>query len=154
MSSPSPKHIKKMIAQNKRAYYDYFIEESFEAGIVLTGTEVKSLRKGQASIAESHAEDIDGEFFLLGSHILEYSEANRFNHSPRRPRKLLLHAKEIRKLIGSIRKKGMTLVPISLYFTHKNLVKISLGLAKGKKQHDKRQALKEKEWQRNKQRLE
>ena len=154
MSETANKRVKRMIAQNKRAYYDYFIEETFEAGIVLTGTEVKSLRGGKASIAEAHAENIDGEIILLGAHILEYSEANRFNHYPRRPRKLLLHAKEIRRLIGAIRKKGMTLVPISLYFTHKNLAKLSLGLAKGKQKHDKRQALKEKEWQREKKDLE
>lgn len=143
-------NILKNITQNNRAHYDYFIEEVYEAGIVLTGTEVKSLRRGKVSITEAHADSINGEIFLLNSNIPEYTEANRYNHYPKRPRKLLLHAAQIRKLIGLIKRKGYTLVPITLFFNKKNRVKLSLGLGKGKKNHDKRAVIKEREWKRQK----
>ncbi|AEI88971.1 MAG: SsrA-binding protein SmpB [Candidatus Midichloria mitochondrii] len=154
MSNLHEKNILKNISQNNRAYYDYFIEDIYEAGIVLTGTEVKSLRSGKISIAESHADEIDGEIFLLNANIPEYMEANRYNHYPKRPRKLLLHANEIRKLIGLIKRKGYTLVPIAIYFNKKNKVKVALGLGRGKKNYDKRETIKEREWQRQKSRME
>ena len=144
------KNVTKNIAHNSRAHYDYFIEDTYEAGIVLTGTEVKSLRRGKVSIAESHADEIAGEIFLLNCNIPEFLEANRYNHYPKRPRKLLLHSKEIRKLIGLIRRKGFTIVPLAIYFNKKNKVKVAIALAKGKKNHDKREAIKEREWQRDK----
>ncbi|EER21583.1 MULTISPECIES: SsrA-binding protein SmpB [spotted fever group] len=144
---------KKVIAQNKKALFNYFIEERLEAGIVLKGSEVQSLRQGKASIEESHAADTGHEVFLYNCHITEYEKANRFNHSTRRPRKLLLHTKEIKKIIGRIRIKGYTLVALSMYFNKKNKVKVELGIAKGKKLHDKRESIKEKDWKRDQSRL-
>lgn len=144
---------KKVIAQNKKALFNYFIEERLEAGIVLKGSEVQSLRQGKASIEESHAADTGDEVFLYNCHIAEYEKANRFNHSTRRPRKLLLHTKEIKKIISRIRIKGYTLVALSMYFNKKNKVKVELGIAKGKKLHDKRQSIKEKDWKRDQSRL-
>jgi SsrA-binding protein len=151
MSNNEP--FKKIIAQNKKAYHDYFIEEKLEAGVVLLGSEVKSLRAGKANINDSHATESKGEIFLLNSHIAEYEKANRFNHETRRPRKLLLHKQQIRKLIGKLKVKGYTLVALSLYFNDKNRIKIELGLAKGKKEYDKRQTIKEKEWKRDQERI-
>jgi len=139
---------KKIIAQNKRAVFNYFIEERIEAGIILTGSEVQSLRQGKASIEDSHAENSGDEIFLYNCHIAEYDKANRFNHSTRRTRKLLLHSNEIKKIIGKIRIKGYTLVALSLYFNKKNKVKVELGIAKGKKLHDKRESIKQKDWKR------
>ena len=136
------------IAQNRRARFDYFIDEIFEAGIVLTGTEVKSLRRGKCDISAAHADEVQGELFLLNSNIPEYAQANRFNHYPRRPRKLLLHAEQVRKLLGKIKRKGFTLVPVALYFNQRGLVKLSLGLARGKKMHDKRAVIKERDLKR------
>lgn len=144
---------KKFIAQNKKASFEYFIEERFEAGVVLTGSEVKSLRIGKVSIADTHAAIDKGELFLYNCHIAEYEQANRFNHSTKRPKKLLLHRGEIKKILGKIKLKGYTLVALSVYFNHKNLVKIELGLSRGKKQHDKRQTIKEKDWQREQERI-
>ncbi|MCC8368764.1 MAG: SsrA-binding protein SmpB [Rickettsia endosymbiont of Oxypoda opaca] len=144
---------KKIIAQNKKALFNYFIEERLEAGIVLKGSEVQSLRLGKASIEESHAADSLNEIFLYNCHIAEYEQANRLNHTTRRPRKLLLHASEIRKIIGKVRIKGYTLVALSLYFNKKNKIKVELGIAKGKKLHDKRQTIKEKDWKRDQSRL-
>jgi len=144
---------KKVIAQNKKALFNYFIEEKLEAGIVLTGSEVQSLRQGKASIEESHAADTANEVFLYNCHIAEYEKAGRFNHNTRRPRKLLLHNKEIKKIIGKIRIKGYTLVALSMYFNKKNKVKVELGIAKGKKLYDKRQSIKEKDWKRDQSRL-
>jgi SsrA-binding protein len=138
------------IAVNRRAKFDYSIEDTIEAGIVLTGTEIKSLREGQASIVESYADHKNGEIFLVNANIPEYKQANRFNHYPKRVRKLLLRKKEINKLAGLLEKKGYTLVPLSIYINKRNLAKIALGLAKGKKQHEKRDAIKEREWQRRK----
>ena len=149
MTTPS-----KVVAQNKRARFDYFIEDTFEAGIVLYGSEVKSLRTGKGSIAESYASDEGGdELFLINAFIPEYSEASRFNHDPRRPRKLLLRRRELNRILGQIRKKGMTLVPLSFYFNERGKLKVSLGLASGKKQADKRQTEKDRDWQREKSRL-
>lgn len=142
----------KQIAQNRRARFDYFIEETFEAGIVLTGTEVKSLRQGHANIAESYATEKNGEIWLINSYIAEYS-AGRDNHEPRRPRKLLLHKREIEKLIGGIQRQGMTMVPLALYFNARGIAKLRLGLARGKKLHDKRETTKQRDWAREKARL-
>lgn len=144
---------KKIIAQNKKALFNYFIEERLEAGIVLKGSEVQSLRQGKASIEESHAADTGNEVFLYNCHIAEYEKANRFNHSTRRTRKLLLHKKEINKIIGKTKIKGYTLVALSMYFNKKNKIKIELGIAKGKKLHDKRESIKEKDWKRDQSRL-
>ena len=143
----------KLIAQNKVAYHNYFIEEEIEAGIVLVGSEVKSIRAGKVSMNDTHAENIGSEIFLFNLHIAEYKEANRFNHDTRRPRKLLLHANQIRKLIGKIRVKGYTLVALSLYFNEKNIIKVKIGLARGKKKFDKREDIKEKDWKREQGRL-
>ncbi|WPX96471.1 SsrA-binding protein SmpB [Candidatus Bandiella euplotis] len=143
----------RMIAQNKRAYHDYFIEEEIEAGIVLKGTEVKSLRCSKASIAESYADNIGEEIFLLGATIQEYSKARIFNHYPKRQRKLLLHKRELKRLIGLIKRRGYTLIPLTLYFNKRNIAKVSLGLAKGKKNYDKREAIKQKDWDRTKSRM-
>ncbi|AAU03893.1 SsrA-binding protein SmpB [Rickettsia typhi] len=144
---------KKVIAQNKKAIFNYFIEEILEAGIVLKGSEVQSLRQGKASIDESYASDNGHEVFLYNCHITEYEKANRFNHSTRRPRKLLLHTKEIKKIIGKIRIKGYTLVALSMYFNKNNKVKVELGIAKGKKLYDKRATIKEKDWKKDQSRL-
>lgn len=144
---------KKIIAQNKKALFNYFIEERLEAGIVLKGSEVQSLRQGKASIEDSHAADTGNEVFLYNCHIAEYEKANMFNHSTRRPRKLLLHKKEINKIIGRAKIKGYTLVALSMYFNKKNKIKIELGIAKGKKLHDKRESIKEKDWKKYQSRL-
>jgi len=137
----------KLIVQNRKARHDYFIEESIEAGIALTGTEVKSLRLGRANLQDSYATVKDGEVFVHGLHISPYDMGNRFNHDPLRPRKLLLHRFEINKLIGHIQKKGLTLVPLSLYF-RKGLVKVELAVARGKKLYDKREDIARKDAQR------
>lgn len=144
---------KKVIAVNKRARFDYFIEENLEAGIVLFGSEVKSLRQGQGSIAESYASDEGDELFLINAFIPVYNEASRFNHEPRRPRKLLVRRRQLNKLLVSIHKKGMTLVPLSFYFNERGIAKVELGLASGKKKHDKRSTEKARDWEREKGRL-
>ncbi|MDC0864397.1 SsrA-binding protein SmpB [Rickettsiaceae bacterium] len=144
---------KKIVAQNKRARFEYFIEEVIEAGIVLKGSEVKSIRAGKVALADSHAAASDGELFLNNCHIAEYEKANRLNHVTHRPRKLLLHKREIQKIFGKIKLKGYTLIALSMYFNKKNIVKIELGLSKGKKQHDKRQSIKEKDWKREQGRI-
>ena len=126
------------ITVNRRARHEYFIEETYEAGIALTGTEVKSLRQGKGNLNESYAGIDKGEVFLYNCHISPYEAGNRFNHDPLRSRKLLLHKKEIRRLLGKVKEKGMTLVPLSLYFDEKNRVKVELALARGKKLYDKR----------------
>jgi SsrA-binding protein len=148
-----PKENFKVIAQNKRAFYDYEVVQKIEAGMVLLGSEVKSLRLAKASIAQAYAANEGDEIFLYGSNISEYKQAKNFGHAPQRVRKLLLHRREIKKVISMITKKGYTLVPLTLYFNHKNIAKISLGVAKGKKRFDKREAEKQKDWQREKQRL-
>jgi SsrA-binding protein len=143
----------KTVAQNRRARFDYSIEDTFEAGIVLVGTEVKSLRRGQASITEAYASDQGGELYLLNGHIAPYDSGKTFGHEPRRPRKLLLHRREIGKMIGAIRREGMTLVPLSIYFNARGQAKVSLALAKGRRKADQRQAIKDRDWQRQKSRL-
>jgi SsrA-binding protein len=144
----------KIIVENRRARFDYFIEETFDAGIMLVGTEVKSLRKGQASLNESYAGEIKGELYLINAHIPEYMlGGKRDQHEIRRPRKLLLHRKQIDKLLGAIRREGMTIVPISLYFDERGFAKLKIGLAKGKKLHDKRETEKKRDWQRDKARI-
>jgi SsrA-binding protein len=140
-------------AQNRRARHDYLIEDTLEAGLVLQGSEVKVLRQGQASIAEAYANESGGELFLVNANIPEYSAAKHFSHAPRRPRKLLLHRKEMAKLLGAIRREGMTLVPLSIYFNERGRAKVELGLAKGKRMADKRQADKDRSWQRDKARI-
>ena len=144
---------KKVIAQNKRALFEYFIEEKIEVGIVLAGSEVKSIRAGQVALADSHAAAENCELFLYNCHIAEYEKANRFNHATRRPRKLLLHKRELQKIFGKIKLKGYTLMALSMYFNKKNMIKVELGLSKGKKQHDKRQTMKENDWKREQDRL-
>jgi len=144
---------KKIVAENRRARFDYAIDEVFEAGIVLTGTEVKSLRFGEGSIAESYAEVKDGEVVLVNSNIPEFSHGNRFNHEPKRPRKLLLSAREINKFFGAVARQGMTLVPLSIYFNSQGRAKVELALARGRKAHDKREHEKEKDWKREQGRL-
>ena len=143
----------RIAAQNRRARHDYFIEDTLEAGLALLGTEVKSLRGGRASIGESYAGEQGGELFLFNAFIPEYDAANRFNHPPRRPRKLLLHRREMNRLIGSVQREGMTIVPLSIYFNERGFVKVHLGLAKGKRKVDKRAAEKARDWGREKARL-
>jgi SsrA-binding protein len=144
----------KIAAQNRRARHDYFIEDTVEAGIVLVGTEVKSLRTGQASIAEAFAREVDGEMFLVNAHIPEYKQAHKLlQHEVKRPRKLLLHRKEMGKLLGSIKREGVTIVPLTVYFNPRGVAKVQLGLAKGKRKEDKREADKTRDWQREKARL-
>lgn len=132
-----------MIAQNRKARHDYFIEESYEAGMVLQGTEVKALREGRVNLKDGYAKIRDGEVFLMDIHISPYAFGNRFNHDPLRPRKLLLHDREINRLRGKVKEKGFSLIPLSIYFSH-GRAKVSLALAKGKKLYDKREALKRK----------
>lgn len=143
----------KVVADNRKARFHYAIGDTFEAGIALTGTEVKSLRVGKATIAESYAGERDGELWLYNAYIPEYLQANQFNHVTRRPRKLLLHRREIAKLKGAVEREGMTLVPLKLYFNPKGRAKIELALARGKKLHDKRETEKTRTWQRERARL-
>ena len=144
---------KKIVAENRRARFDYHIEDTTEAGIALTGTEVKSLRFGEGSIAESYAEVKNGEVWLINSNVPEFSHGNRFNHEPKRPRKLLLHAREIDRFTGAVERKGMTLVPLSIYFNSRGRAKVELALAKGKNVADKRATIKERDWKRDQARL-
>jgi SsrA-binding protein len=144
---------RRVVAQNRRARHDYFIEDTVEAGIVLLGSEVKALREGKASIGEAFAADKSGELFLINAYIPEYSGANRLNHEPKRPRKLLIHRREMHKLTGAITRDGMTLVPLDIHFTPRGIAKVLLGLAKGKRKVDKRETVKERDWQRDKARL-
>lgn len=155
MARPHPAEFDKVkiVAENRRARYDYSIDAVYEAGIALTGTEVKSLRFGEGTIGDSYAEVKDGQVWLINSHIPEFSHGNRFNHEPRRPRKLLLSGREIRKFHGAVARDGMTLVPLSVYFNGRGRAKVELALAKGKKAHDKRDATKEREWKREQGRL-
>ncbi len=143
----------KTVAENRRARFDYYIDEVFEAGIALSGTEVKSLRFGEGSIAESYAEIRGGEAWLVNANIPEFSHGNRHNHEPKRPRKLLLHEREIEKLFGAVERKGMTMVPLSIYFNSRGRAKVELALAKGKQDHDKRASIKDRDWQRDKARI-
>ncbi|HRJ67868.1 MAG TPA: SsrA-binding protein SmpB [Alphaproteobacteria bacterium] len=144
----------KTVAQNRRARFDYFIEDVVEAGIMLTGTEVKSLRSGQASVSESYAGVEGSEIFLINAYIPEYNKAHvKMQHEVRRPRKLLLHKNQMNKLIGAVNRKGTTLIPLSIYFNSRGIAKVELGIATGKKQHDKRETEKKRDWQREKARV-
>ncbi|MBF9152626.1 SsrA-binding protein SmpB [Novosphingobium jiangmenense] len=144
---------KKIVAENRRARFEYFIEEKYEAGICLTGTEVKSLRFGEGSIAESYAEVKGGEVWLVNSNVPEFSHGNRFNHVPKRPRKLLLKERQIAKFTGAVERKGMTLVPLSIYFNSRGRAKVELALCKGKNVADKRATIKDRDWKRDKARI-
>ncbi|WP_315831956.1 SsrA-binding protein SmpB [Bradyrhizobium prioriisuperbiae] len=143
----------KVVAENRKARFNYAIEDTIETGIALTGTEVKSIRNGKSTIAESYADPRAGEIWLVNANIPEYLQANRFNHEPRRPRKLLLHKRQINKLIGAVEREGMTLIPLKLYFNERGRAKLELALAKGKKLHDKRETEKKRDWSREKGRL-
>ncbi len=140
-------------AVNRKARYNYSIEDSLETGIVLTGSEVKSLRAGRANIAESYASEEGGEIWLINSYIPEYEQAEGRNHEPRRARKLLLHRRQIERLGGAVHRQGMTLVPLKLYFNDRGIAKLELGLAKGKRQYEKRETEKKRDWEREKGRL-
>ncbi len=156
MARPKPEAFQKTktVAENRRARYDYHIEDKYEAGIALTGTEVKSLRFGEGSIAESYAEVKDsGEVWLINANIPEFSHGNRYNHEPKRPRKLLLNVREINKMHGAVARQGMTLVPLSIYFNDRGRAKVELALAKGKKAPDKRATEKERDWKREQGRI-
>jgi SsrA-binding protein len=143
----------KVVADNRKARFNYEIGEVFEAGIALTGTEVKSLRTGKATIAESYADARGGEIWLINSNIPEYLQASRFNHEPKRRRKLLLHKRQVSRLTGAVDREGMTIVPLKLYFNERGRAKLEIALAKGKKLHDKRDTLKKRSWEREKGRL-
>jgi SsrA-binding protein len=143
----------KVVADNRRARFNYEIGEVFEAGIALTGTEVKSLRQGRATIAESYADARDGEIWLVNANIPEYLQASRFNHAPKRARKLLLHKRQISKLASAVEREGMTLVPLKMYFNDKGRAKIEIALARGKKLHDKRETERKRSWDRERSRL-
>ncbi|MBT3989389.1 MAG: SsrA-binding protein SmpB [Rhodospirillaceae bacterium] len=140
-------------ARNRKARHDYFIEENIEAGIMLQGTEIKSIRNGRASIEESYASEEGGELFLVNAYIPEYQAGGRDQHETRRPRKLLLHKKELTKLANAVNREGMTIIPLSLYFNKRGMLKVDLGMAKGKRQHDKRQTDKDRDWKRDQGRI-
>jgi SsrA-binding protein len=150
---PPPFDKQKVVAENRRARFDYFVEDRLEAGIQLVGTEVKALRQGEGSIAEAYAAVEGEEVWLINSHVPEYSHGNRMNHQPRRPRKLLLKAREIAKLQGAVTRQGLTLVPLSIYFNGRGKAKVELAVARGKKMHDKRDTIKERDWKRDQARL-
>ncbi|MGF1476279.1 MAG: SsrA-binding protein SmpB [Geminicoccaceae bacterium] len=142
-----------VVANNRKAFHDYHIDEKVEAGIVLAGTEVKSLRNGRANLRDAYAGEMEGELYLFNVHIPEYNGGNRFNHEVKRPRKLLLRRREMGRLLGAVQRKGYTLVPLSLYFNERGKAKVELGVAFGKKLYDKREANKERDWNREKERL-
>ncbi len=143
----------KTVAENRRARFEYFIEDVVEAGIALAGTEVKALRGGQGSIAESYAEVKDGQMWLVNANIPEFSHGNRYNHEPKRPRKLLLHGRQIEKFGSAVARQGMTIIPLSVYFNDKGRAKVELALGKGKQLHDKRETIKDRDWKRDAARL-
>lgn len=143
----------KLVAQNRKAHHDYFIESTLEAGLVLTGTEVKSLRDGGVQITDAYAAEREGELWLINAHIPEFRGGNRMNHEPKRARKLLVHRRECSKLIGAVTRDGRTIVPLRLYFNGQGRAKVELGLAKGKKNYDKRETIKQRDWQREKSRV-
>ena len=144
---------RRFAAQNRRARHDFQIDSTLETGIMLLGSEVKSLRAGRASLAEAWAGEKDGELYLFNANVPEYAAANQFNHAPKRPRKLLVHRRERDKLLFAIKSEGMTLVPLSVYFNDRGIAKVELGLAKGKRKGDKRESVKARDWQRDKARL-
>lgn len=143
----------KVVADNRRGRYEYEILQTFEAGLELKGSEVKSLRDGRTNLAEAYATMKGGEIFLLNSNIPEYREANRFNHEPKRPRKLLLHAKEIHRLAAGVTREGLTIIPLKIFFNPRGRAKVDIALARGKKLHDKRDTIKNRDWDREKSRL-
>jgi SsrA-binding protein len=143
----------RVAAVNRRARFNYEIGQTFEAGVALTGTEVKSLREGRSNIADSFAGEKNGELWLFNAYIPEYLQANRFNHETRRPRKLLLHKREVNKLIGAVQREGMTVVPLKVYFNDRGRAKVEIALARGKKLHDKRETEKKRDWSRERSRL-
>jgi SsrA-binding protein len=143
----------KVAAENRKARHNYFIDDTLEAGVMLVGTEVKSLREGRSDISESYASERNGELWLVNAYIPEYSGGNQFNHEPRRPRKLLLHRREIDKFASATKREGATVVALRVYFNERGRAKVLLGLARGKKQHDKRASIKERDWKREQGRL-
>lgn len=143
---------RKLVANNKKAYHDFFIEETYEAGIVLTGTEIKSVRQGKVSIKESYARIRDGEMIIYGMNISPYEQGNRFNVDPLRERKLLLHKQQIRKLVGQTTLKGFSIVPLKMYINEEGLAKVQIGLARGKKNYDKREDIAKRDAKRDMQR--
>ena len=149
----SQRVVNKIVAENRKARFNYEIIDTYEAGLVLTGTEVKSLRDGKANIAESYASDEGNEIWLINSHLPEYLQANRFNHETRRRRKLLLSKREVNRLQGAVNREGMSLIPLKIYFNDRGRAKLELALGKGKKLHDKRETSKERDWNRQKNRL-
>jgi len=153
MAAKKDKPAQRAAAVNRRARFNYEIGQTFEAGIALTGTEVKSLRDGKSSISDAFAGEKDGELWLYNAYIPEYLQANRFNHKPRRARKLLLHRREMNRLIGAVQREGMTVVPTKIYFNDRGRAKVEIALARGKKLHDKRETTKRRDWDREKQRL-
>lgn len=152
-ASKKDKTARRLVAENRKARFNYEIQDVVEAGLMLRGTEVKSLRNGEANIAESYASFEDGEMWLINSHIPEYLEANRFNHDPRRRRKLLLNKREIARMVNATDREGMTVVPLKLYFNDRGRAKLELAVARGKKLHDKRETEKQRDWNREKARL-
>jgi len=144
------KHHKKIVAQNRKARFNFTILEPFDAGIVLLGSELKPIRESRVNISESFAEFVKGELFLLNCHVAEYVKAGVFGHNPVRPKKLLLHKKQLNKLMGGVKTKGQSIVPLSLYFNEKNKLKVEMALVSGKKLHDKRATIKQREWDREK----
>lgn len=151
--NPEPFDKQKTVAENRRARFDYAVEGKYEAGLMLQGTEVKALRAGEATIADAYAEIRGGEAWLINANIPEFSHGNRFNHEPKRPRKLLLNEREIAKLTGAVERRGMTLVPLSIYFNGRGRAKVELALAKGRQAQDKRDYIKDRDWQRDKARI-
>lgn len=151
---PEPRHTHRTAAENRKARHDYFIDESIEAGVVLTGTEVKALREGRGNLRDAYAAEYQGEIYLYNAHIPEFGKSTAFlNHEPRRPRKLLLHARQISRLTGAAQREGVTLVPLAIYFNDRGIAKVELGLARGKRKADKRESEKERDWQRQKARI-
>ncbi|WP_159716766.1 SsrA-binding protein SmpB [Geminicoccus flavidas] len=144
---------RKVVAQNRKALHEYFIDERYEAGLVLSGTEVKSLREGRSTIGDAHAGEMQGDLWLFNAYIPEFHGGNQFNHETRRPRKLLMRRRQIESLKGAVQRKGLTVVPLSIYFNERGWAKVELGLARGKKLVDKRASEKERDWQRDRQRL-
>ena len=153
MAAAKDKPAQRNAAVNRRARFNYEIGQTFEAGVALTGTEVKSLREGRSNIADSFAGEKDGELWLFNAYIPEYLQANRFNHETRRPRKLLLHKREVDKLLGAVQREGMTVVPLKVYFNDRGRAKVEIALARGKKLHDKRETEKKRDWSRERGRL-
>ena len=153
MTTKKDKAPNRNAAVNRRARFNYEIGQTYEAGIALTGTEVKSLREGRSNIADAYAGERNGEMWLYNAYIPEYLQANRFNHETRRPRKLLLHGREISRLVGAVDREGMTVVPLRIYFNYRGRAKVELGVARGKKLHDKRDTEKQRDWGREKARL-